>query len=149
MDILKFLKNQSKYKDALIDIDKFNSVYIGNCASNLSKMLATLYFEEKNKNIIYVCEDIFQASKAYEIISDMVGADFVSFFPVEEFISSELVASSQTFKLARMLTLYNIIEGNNKIIVTNTEGLTRQMMSLNSLKKAILKVKTGDIIEIA
>ena len=47
----------------------------------------------------------------------------------EEFISSELVASSLTFRLARMLTLHNIVENNPKLIVTCTEGITKQMMS--------------------
>ena len=73
--------------------------------------------------------------------------DKVSFFPVEEFISSELVATSEAFRLARMLTIYHIVNEIPQVIVTNTEGLTRQLMPKSKLKEAILRYRTNDSVK--
>ena len=148
-DIIEYVSKQEKYKKV---IDKLTSpldksIYIGNSASNLDKILATITFLTKKQNVIYICENIYESSKAYETFCDLLSPEQVSFFPVEEFISSELVASSQTFRLARMLTLYNITEGNPRLIVTSTEGITRQMMSKKRIKESTLKLCKNQIIE--
>lgn len=148
MNILDYYKTLTKYKNIVHSINSLKeceNIYIGNAASNASKILAALSYLEKNESIIYVCESIYEATKSYEVFCDLVGTDRVSFFPVEEFISSNLVASSMTFRLARMLTLYNIENEEPKIIVTDTEGITRRMMSMERIKKSIIEIKKGNI----
>lgn len=151
MNILEFLERKNKYIDVVNDILKLQdneNIYIGNAACNLSKMLAALTYLKTNQNIIYVTENIYEASKAYETFCDLLDSEKVSFFPVEEFISSELVASSLTFRLARMLTLHNIVENNPKLIVTCTEGITKQMMSKEKIKKSTITLKVGQEIQL-
>ena len=95
MNILNFLEQKAKYMNVINSIlnQKTNqNIYIGNAACNLSRMLAALTYQKTNQNIIYVTENIYEASKAYETFCDLLDEDKVSFFPVEEFISSELVA---------------------------------------------------------
>lgn len=152
MNILEFLQTKSKYNSVIdeivnnLDSNTNTNIYIGNAAGNLSKMLAAITYLKTKQNIIYVTENIYEASKAYETFVDLLSEDEVSFFPVEEFISSELVASSLTFRLARMLTLYNITQNNPKLIVTTTEGITRQMLSKELITSSTIKIKVGDII---
>ena len=150
MEYLSLLKRKSKYTavyNELLNLkqDNTQNIYISECAHNLSKLITSGLFKEKKQNIIYITSSIYEASRAYEIICDMVGTDFVSFFPVEEFISSELVATSEAFRLARMLTIYNVINDIPQIIVTNTEGITRQLMSKDKLLKSIINIKISDI----
>ena len=149
MDILEFINNQNKYHKILDDLIQFNTqnIYLSNTANNLSRILAAASFKKTNKTIVYTCENIYVASRAYEEMCDLLGADYVSFFPVEEFISSELVASSYNFRLARMLTLYNIINQKPQVIVTTTEGITKQMMSKDKIVKSIINIKVGDIYD--
>lgn len=148
MNILDFLEKNAKYHNVLNSIieSKKQNIYIGNAASNISKILAALTFRKTNQSTIYVTENIYEAQKTYDIFCDLLGADAVSFFPVEEFISSELVASSLTFRLARMNTIYNITEQNPKLIVTNTEGITKNMLSKAKTIVSTIKIKVGDIV---
>ena len=151
MNILNFLEQKAKYMNVINSIlnQKTNqNIYIGNAACNLSRMLAALTYQKTNQNIIYVTENIYEASKAYETFCDLLDEDKVSFFPVEEFISSELVASSLTFRLARMLTIHNIVENNPKLIVTCTEGITKQMMSKAKIQASTIKLHVGQIIKL-
>lgn len=152
MNYLNLLKRKSKYTKVYNEIlnlklDKTKNIYISECAHNLSKLFSTGIFKEKQQNVIYVTSSIYEASRAYEIISEMIGTDYVSFFPVEEFISSELVATSEAFRLARMLTIYNIVNDIPQIIVTNTEGITRQLMTKEKLLESIINIKTNDIYD--
>lgn len=148
MNVFDFLFKKDKYVRVLNDIldDNLHNIYMGNTACNAGIALASQAFITKKQNIIYITENIYNASRAYETFCDTVGADNVSFFPVEEFISSELVASSSAFRLARMLTLYNICENNPKIIITCTEGITKKVMSKEKISAGTIKVATGDII---
>lgn len=151
MNILNFLEQKAKYMNVINSIlnQKTNqNIYVGNAACNLSRMLAALTYQKTNQNIIYVTENIYEASKAYETFCDLLDEDKVSFFPVEEFISSELVASSLTFRLARMLTIHNIVENNPKLIVTCTEGITKQMMSKAKIQASTIKLHVGQIIKL-
>ena len=149
MDILKIIKQEKKYQkiiEDIINVDKSN-IYIGNCCVSISKILASITYMESNRFIVYTCTDTFEASKAYEVFVDLLGTDSVSFFPVEEFISTDLVASSSEFKLARMMTISNIIKNNPQIIVTNTDGILKNVMSSQMLESSILSYKVNDIYE--
>lgn len=151
MNILEILQKEKKYQDIVNTIkeaEKHNNIYIGNCCINISKMLAALTFNETNNYVIYICSDTFEASKAYEMFVDLLGTDLVSFFPVEEFISNDIVASSSEFKLARMLTISNIIKQKPQIIITNTDGILKNVMSTKMLNEAILTYNVGQQIEI-
>ena len=151
MNILNFLEQKAKYMNVINTILGENTkqnIYVGNAACNLSRMLAALTYLKSNQNIVYIAENIYEASKAYETFCDLLDEDSVSFFPQEEFISSELVASSVTFRLARMLTLHNIVENNPKLIVTCTEGVTKQMMSKEKIKASTLKLKVNQVIRL-
>lgn len=150
MNILELIKNKKKYRDVLdyIKNAEKENIYIGNASINISRMIASQTFLNNNKFLIYTCTDTFEASKAYEVFVDLIGTDNVSFFPVEEFISTDLVASSSEFKLARMMTLSNIIKNKPQLIVTNTDGLLKNVMSTTMLKESILTFKVNDIYEI-
>lgn len=143
--ILDYIKNIKKYQHIVNTINKSNetNIYLGNCASNLGKMFCALSYLNSSDSYIYITENIFEASKAYEVFCDLVGIDEVSFFPQEEFISSELVASSKNFKLARMQTLYNIVNNKKQLIVTCCEGATKRVMSKDRIKRSSLSIKVG------
>ena len=150
MNILDIINSKKKYKDIVEYINSANkeNIYIGNASVNVSKILASTVFLNSNKFLVYTCTDTFEASIAYEVFVDLIGTDNVSFFPVEEFISNDLVASSSEFKLARMMTLSNIIKNKPQLIVTNTDGLLKNVMSTKMLKESIMSFKVGDICEI-
>ena len=148
MNILTYVKNINKYQK-IIDYTKNNekeNLLFYNASNNISKILTSILYLEKNENIIYITSDLFEASKAFETISELVGADFVSFFPVEDFYFTEEISSSAGFKLARMLTLYNVIQNKPKIIVTNSDGALKNILSKEKMQEAFLHLKPNQVI---
>ncbi len=148
LDLVHFDAQYAKIIQQIVnlEVDKTLNIYLSECAQNVTKLFTSYLFNKKNQTIIYVAQSVYEASRAYEVLSDILGTDKVSFFPVEEFVSSELVATTAAFRLARMLTIYHIINEIPQVIVTNTEGLTRQLFSKESLKKAILTYHQNDVI---
>lgn len=145
-DFLKFIQSINKYNNLVKQLtsSKEGHIYIGNCATNLSKIISSLLYLNSDKSIVYVTENIYEASKAYEVFCDLLSLDEVSFFPQEEFISSELVASSKTFKLARMQALHNIVNNKKQLIVTCSEGITKRTMSRQRIIDSTLSINVGD-----
>ncbi len=127
-----------------------NSSVLGyqNVASNYKAILASNYFLKHNENIIYLTSNLFNANIAYDTLVTLIGDENVSFYPVEEFITSELLASSNNFRLERLKTIYNIVKDKKKIIVTNTEGIVKNLQSLERFKKSIIELTQDQIIEI-
>ena len=148
MNILDYLVKQNKYKNILDNLKDNQNIYIGNIASNASKYLTALIYNQTKQNILYVCENIYEASKSFEVLADILGTDNVSFFPVEEFVSLDLVASSSAFRLARMMTISNIVKNKPQVIVTNVEGICKNVISKELLDKSIINIKTKDIYNI-
>ena len=148
MKIQEYIYNNQKINnitDKIINASNYNNIYIGNVSDNYSKMLAANYFLKSNKTVIYLTSNIYHAQRAYDTFLDYLGKEKVSFFPGEEFVSQEMVASSNTFKLARMNTLARIIKKEPGVIVINTEGALKNVMSFENIKKSIINIKPGDI----
>ncbi len=148
MNILNYFKDNKKYQNVIKELNKASgNVSLYNVSNNISKILIGLKFLEKPENIVVVYPNIYYANQAYSRFCDIMGADKISFFPVEEFIASELVSSSSAFRLERMKTMINVLNNNPQIIITNTEGYLHNVMSKKRLKSAFLEIKVGDIIK--
>ena len=148
MNILDYFKNEKKYHDIIEAMsNNAKNIQINNVSNNASKMLVASKFLEKEETIVVVYPNIFYANRAYEDYIELLGADKISFFPVEEFISSELVSASSAFRLERMKTLINVLNKKPQIIITNTEGYLHNVMSKKKLESSFLKIKRGDIVK--
>ena len=74
MNILNFLEQKAKYMNvinAILGENTKQNIYVGNAACNLSRMLAALTYLKSNQNIVYIAENIYEASKAYETFCDL------------------------------------------------------------------------------
>ncbi len=146
MNILELFQTNAKYKSKVEQLIANNgNIIINNISTNIAKLAVVDTFLKTNKTIVVVYPNIFYANQAYEDYLELLPADKISFFPVEEIIASELVASSSTFRMARMKTIVNVLNDIPQIIITNTEGYTRQTMSKKRLLASFINIKVGDI----
>ena len=144
-DIIKYFNSHEKYDKIVNQILDSKRTYIYNSANTIQKLLTFKLFNKLNKTIVVVYPNIFEASKAYEDYLELTEADQISFFPVEELVASELIASSNTYRLERIKTIFKIINNIPQIIITSVEGITRNVLNKEKLKNAILKIKKEDI----
>ena len=144
-DINKYINEHKKYDDVIKKIEESKNSYIYNAATSIQKLITLKLFNKTKETIIVVYPNIFEASKAYEDYLELTEADQISFFPVEELVASELIASSNTYRLERIKTIFKMINNIPQIIITSVEGITRNVLNKEKLKNSILNIKVNDI----
>ena len=102
-------------------------------------------FKKENKSIICVTSTIYEANKLYQIVLNYT--DKVSFFPMDDFLTSEALAISPEFKFTRLDTLNKILE-EKRIVITNLLGFLRFLPSPIKYKESYQTIKLNDEIKI-
>ena len=68
-------------------------------------------YKKENKSILCVTSSVYEANKIYQTVLNYT--DKVSFFPMDDFLTSEALAISPEFKFTRLETLNNILKENH------------------------------------
>ena len=102
-------------------------------------------FKKENRSIICVSSSLYEANKLYQILLNYT--DKVSFFPMDDFLTSEALAISPEFKFTRLDTL-NTILIENRIVITNLVGFLRFLPSPKIYKESYQSIKLGQEIKI-
>ena len=144
-DYLEYIYNNHKYNSVIEKLNNNNLICLNNASSNIQKLLALQLFKKNKKNIILVYPNIYEASIAYEDLLELLAEDCIGFYPTEELVASELVASSDNYRLDRIKTIFNAINNVPQIVITTTEGLTRNVMSIERFKKSLIQLHIEDI----
>ena len=117
---MKFLDNYFKYE-------------IGVEISGLTEQLNIFYllklYEKYDRNIIVLTSSLYEANKIYNLLSNYLENSLI--FPMDDFLSSMIVASSPELKYKRLETLDKLKLNNKYIIVTNLMGYLKFLPSKN------------------
>ena len=101
-------------------------------------------FEKENRSILCITSTIYEANKLYQILLNYT--DKVSFFPMDDFLTSEALAISPEFKFTRLDTLNKIL-AENRIVITNLLGFLRFLPSPKRYKESYKKIELNDSIK--
>lgn len=145
-NLLEYYKKIKKYKLLTDNLIHFKNSCIYNSSLNIQKLIAVDLFEKTNKTLVLVYPNIYEATLAYEDYLELVEAEKISFFPVEEWVASEIIASSDNYKLERINTLLKILNDVPQIIITTPEGLTRNIVNKDRILKSIINISINDIL---
>lgn len=100
----------------------------GNITYGLTDELIAFYvlelYKKENKNIIFVTSNLYESNKFFN--SFKTYTDDCVLFPMDDFITSAVLAMSPEFKLGRLNTLEKISK-KNQIIVTNLMGYLKYL----------------------
>ena len=102
-------------------------------------------FKKENRSIVCITSTIYEANKLYQTLLNYT--DKVSFFPMDDFLTSEALAISPEFKFTRLDTLNTIIE-EKRIIITNLIGFLRFLPSPKQYSASFANIKLSDEIKI-
>ena len=113
-------------------------ILINNVNENLAAVLISSFLNTTKQNMLVVTANLFQAQKTYDKLVQVLGEEHVYFFPMDEFISAEMLASSSEFRKERINTAVAVTTGKRCVIVTHTIGLVRKLIPkdvfINSIK---------------
>ena len=114
-------------------LDDYFKYEIGVEISGLTEQLNVFYllklYEKYDKNIIVLTSSLYEANKIYNLLSNYLENSLI--FPMDDFLSSMIVASSPELKYKRLETLDKLKSNNKYIIVTNLMGYLKFLPSKN------------------
>ncbi len=146
--VMDYLSKTPYFKDLLKKFINNDELQITNTNDNISLLVLLYLFKEYDKNILIVTPNLFKAQKVYDDLINLVDNDLLSFFPQDEFITTEMLAVSKEFKSERINAIRKVIENKKNLVVTNTAGLLKYELPRNKWEKAILRLSKGDILNI-
>ena len=126
--------------DFLVKYFNYENDTINGLTNELSAFYVLEYFKKINKTVLVVTNSIFEANKLFNDISNLT--DNALLYPMDDFITSVVLAISPEFKFTRLETLNKINSKDPYIVVTNLTGYLKMISSSN--KKGNLTIKKGD-----
>ena len=112
--------------------NKYFNYNNGSITYGLTNELIAFYvkelYEKEQKNVILVTSNLYEGNKLYNIIKNHI--DNVVMFPMDDFITSKVVAMSPEFQLERLNTL-DKLKNTKQIIVTNLMGYLKYLPNKN------------------
>lgn len=120
---------------------------MSNVTDNAVATVTGYFYHYVNDNILIICANLYQAQKIYDKLVQVLGSLDVHFFPMDEFISAEMLASSNEFRIERINTIASIIRAKKGIIVTHTIGAIRKLPPKEVLVSSIISMKEKEIYD--
>ena len=146
--ILRYINETSFFKDLTAKIQSNNDLRITNVNDNISLVLLATMFQKSKEDLLIVVPNIFRAQKIYDKLIEILDENQISFFPQDEFITTEMLAMSEDFKLERINTIQKIINNEKSIIITNTTGFIKPLIPRNVWETALISLKVQNVIDI-
>ena len=104
------------------------------------RYISTVYCEN-DKSILIVTASLFEANQLHDSLLNY--QDNVLLFPMDDFLTSEAIATSPDLMVNRLETLNTLLNKEKQIIVTNLMGYLRFLPTPDVYKNSIFTVKIG------
>ncbi|AIO18284.1 Transcription-repair-coupling factor [Candidatus Izimaplasma bacterium HR1] len=146
--ILKYLSNTSFFRDLKAKYHQLDELHITDTNESISIFTVLEVFNEVEHSVLLVAPNIYHAQKVFDKLSNILEPNNLGFFPQDEFLTTEMLAMSNEFKLERINTIRKILDNNKMVIVTNTTGLIKYLQPRKQWEKAIIKLEKNDVVNI-
>ena len=109
--------------------DELKAIYLNNIFSKLEK------------NIIFITNTLYEANKMYQLVNNYTKK--VLLFPMDDFLTSEALATSPELKINRIETIRQILDNEKNIVITNLMGLLRFLPSPQLFSQKQIRFEVG------
>ena len=144
--ILQYLGNTTFYQDLIKNYNSSGEIRITNTNDSISVFSVIQLFNNADHSIVVVAPNIYHAQKVFDKLSTAIDSDQVAFFPQDEFLTTEMLAMSNEFKLERINTIQKILTNKKLILVTNTTGYIKYLMPKREWEKAIISLELEQLV---
>lgn len=131
--------------EKVLEIDKFNNIGITGLTNELISFCVSNIYKKTNRNILLVTNSLYEANLIYSSLSKINNNCYL--FPMDDFLTSEALASSPDLLTIRLNTLNEISNSDGNIVITNLMGLLRYLPSKQLWKNSVITLKKGQRIK--
>lgn len=114
----------------------------GISGSARTAVLAQL-LKDRQQPLLVVTDNLGHLEELADDFSNLLPADQVFEFPVEEVLAAEVATSSPNYRLQRVQALNALSSNQPVVVVTSVAGMRRNVVSPTFFTQAILQLKVG------
>lgn len=96
-------------------------------------------FNSLHHGFLFVTNSLFEANNMYQYIINYT--DKILLFPMDDFLTSKVLAKSPELKIKRLETLIELIKNDNYIVITNMMGYLQFLPSKTSFEQSVVTLK--------
>ncbi len=145
--ILERVAASSYFKRLLYALKQRHSVEIPHANRDLALFLVNVLSRATKQDIVVVTHNLYHAQRAFDALERSHQGD-VTFFPQDEFLTTDMLAMSEELKLQRLETLHRLVrEQGPHMVVTHTTGLIKPIPSPVRFQQALLDIAKGERID--
>lgn len=106
-------------------------------------------FSESNKPIYILSPNLLQAQKMVDELANLIGEEFVHYYPADEFIAVDMTIASPELRSERIATLDHLVSGKRAVYVIPVAGMRKMMTPRNLWANYFLEAAIGEEIEVS
>lgn len=129
----------------MIKIDYKNGMGITGITDEFFCIYLNYLLEKEKKNILLVVNSLYEANNIYSSVQNYT--DHVYLFPMDDFLTSEAIATSPELQMTRLEALNASLLKENNIYITNLMGYLRFLPTKKSYMDSIINLKVSDTID--
>lgn len=112
-------------------------------------LLFASIFKEKPANYVLICPNQYSAQRLYEFLLNFLKEEETVFFPSDELLRAEAMASSRELLSQRLYAMGQLRKKGNKVLITHPSALLRYLPSPTQFDEACIKIKVGDYFDVS
>lgn len=125
-----------------IPIQNINNIALSGLTDELFCNYINTVSINNNKSILIVTSSLFEANQLYDSISNY--QENVYLFPMDDFLTSEAIATSPDLMVNRLETINSILSNEKCVVVTNLMGYLRFLPTVLAYKNSIKTISVSD-----
>ena len=106
-------------------------------------------YQKKPANYALLCSNQYNAQRLYEFLLNFLDEKDVVFFPSDELLRAESVASSRELLSQRLFAMGQLLDGKPKILVTHPSAALRYLPDPKRFVQETLFLRVGDTYDLA
>jgi len=111
-------------------------------------LLFASIFTQKPNNYAIVANNLYSAQRIYEFLLNFLDEDHVVFFPADELLRAESLASGRELLSQRLYAMGQLVDGKKKILITHPAALLRYLPDPKRFREEIIDIHKGGHLDL-
>lgn len=141
MQILNYLNQNPIFKQYISGLKHQKAQLINELTDEAMVLLIVDAFYSTDKTIFVSTPNLYKAQLLYDKLTSTIPDEYIAFFPQDEFITSEMLVSSNEFKMERINTIRDLLSNKRKIVITHTTGIIKPQLPKDVWKNSVINLK--------
>ena len=125
-----------------VPIQNINHIALSGLTDEVFCRYIDTVYKNNSNSILIVTSSLFEANQLYDSISNY--QESVYLFPMDDFLTSEAIATSPDLMVNRLETINSILNHEKVIIVTNLMGYLRFLPMVSTYQNSIKTISVND-----